>query len=228
MMSSRPANTWVKICGITNLTDAQMSVAAGADALGFIFAPSPRQVEPEVAAEIVAAVSGEVETIGVFVNESPNRVAEILGQVGLSGVQLHGDEAARRLADFRRAAGQAKIIKSLQASNLQTNSDLTLEPYLDQKDQIDAILLDSSSTEQRGGTGLPFDWETAWPIASHIREKMPLIIAGGLNARNVGQALELFRPWGVDVVSGVESEPGKKDENKIRGFMAAVRQHVVQ
>jgi phosphoribosylanthranilate isomerase len=227
-MNPRPANTWVKICGITNLADAQMSVAAGADALGFIFATSPRQVEAEVAAKIVAAVSGEVETIGVFVNESPDRVAEIVDQVGLSGVQLHGDEAARELADYRRAVGQVKIIKGLRASNLQLNSDLILERFLDTKDQIDAILLDSGSSVQRGGTGLPFDWESAWPIASHIREKMPLIVAGGLNARNVGQAVQLFRPWGVDVVSGVESEPGKKDESKLRGFMAAVRQHVVQ
>jgi phosphoribosylanthranilate isomerase len=225
-MTSRRTNTWVKICGTTNLVDAQMSVAAGADALGFIFASSPRQVELGLAAEIVAAVSGEVETIGVFVNESPARVAEIVHQVGLSGAQLHGDESTKQLAEFRRALGQLKIIKSLQAGSLQQNSDLILEQYLGAHEQVDAILLDSGSTQQRGGTGLPFDWEGAWPIALHIREKMPLIIAGGLSPANVAQAIELFRPWGVDVVSGVESEPGKKDEAKLRGFMAAVRQHV--
>jgi phosphoribosylanthranilate isomerase len=226
-MTSRRTNTWVKICGTANLADAQMSAAAGADALGFIFAPSPRQVEVGLAAEIVAAVSGEVETIGVFVNESPARVAEIVHQVGLSGVQLHGDEPAEQLAEFRRSLGQLKIIKSLQASNLRSDSDLILERYLGAHEQVDAILLDSGSTQQRGGTGLPFDWESAWPIALHIREKMPLIIAGGLNPANVGQAVELFRPWGVDVVSGVESEPGIKDEGKLRGFMAAVRQQVL-
>ncbi len=225
-MTTRRTNTWVKICGTTNLADAQMSVAAGADAVGFIFAPSARQVEVRLAAEIVAAVSGEVETIGVFVNKSPAQVAEIVHQVGLSGVQLHGDESAEQLAEFRRALGQLKIIKSLQASRLQTDSDSILEQYLGAHEQIDAILLDSGSTQQRGGTGLPFDWESAGPIALHIREKMPLIIAGGLNPANVAQAVELFQPWGVDVVSGVESEPGKKDEGKLRGFMAAVRQHV--
>jgi phosphoribosylanthranilate isomerase len=227
-MTSRRTNTWVKICGTTNLADAQMGVVAGADALGFIFASSPRQVEVGLAAEIIAAVSGEVETIGVFVNESPARVAEIVHQVGLSGVQLHGDESAAQLAEFRRALGQLKIIKSLQAGTLQQDHDSTLEQYLGAHEQFDAVLLDSGSTQQRGGTGLPFDWESAWPIALHIRETMPLIIAGGLNPANVAQAVELFRPWGVDVVSGVETEPGKKDEAKILGFMAAVRQHVFE
>lgn len=227
-MTSRRTSTWVKICGTTNLADAQMSVAAGADALGFIFAPSPRQIEVGLAAEIVAAVSGEVETIGIFVNESPAQVAEAVHQVGLSGVQLHGGEPAEQLADFRRALGQLKIIKSLQASMLQADSDLILEHYLGAHEQVDAILLDSGSTQQRGGTGLPFDWESAQPIALRIREKMPLIIAGGLNSANVGRAIEMFRPWGVDVVSGVESELGKKDESKLRGFMTAVRQHVFE
>lgn len=225
-MTSRRADTWVKICGTTNLADARMSVVAGADALGFIFAPSPREVGVELAAEIVAAVSGEVETIGVFVNESPERVAAVVSQVGLSGVQLHGDEPPGQLAEFRQKLGQVKIIKILQFNSLQAASDSTLEQYLGTQDQVDAILLDSGSTQQRGGTGLPFNWENAWPIALHIRQKMPLIIAGGLNAANVGQAIELLQPWGVDVVSGVESEPGKKDEGKLRGFMAAIRQHV--
>ncbi len=225
-MTSHRANTWVKICGTTNLADAQMSVAAGADAVGFIFAPRPRQVEVEVAAEIVAAVSGEVETIGVFVNESPERIAAVVSRVGLSGVQLHGEEPAEQMAQFRRTLGQLKIIKALQVSALSQDTDLVLERYVCAHELVDAILLDSGSTQQRGGTGLPFDWEKAWPVALHIREKMPLIIAGGLNAANVGQVVDLFQPWGVDVVSGLESEPGKKDEGKLRGFMAAIRQRV--
>jgi phosphoribosylanthranilate isomerase len=228
-MNSRRAVTWVKICGTTSLADAQMSVAAGADALGFIFAPSPRHIDTDVAAEIVKAVSGEVETIGVFVNELPSRIAEIARQVGLSGVQLHGDEAAEQLAEFRRELGQPKIIKALSGINLQQNSYLVLEKYLGAaRSSLDAMLLDSGSAERRGGTGVPFDWESAQPTASRIREQMPLIIAGGLNAGNVAQALDLFQPWGVDVVSGVESAPGKKDEGKLRDFMAAVRQHILQ
>jgi len=227
-MSSRRASTWVKICGTTNLDDAHMSVTAGADALGFIFTASPRRIEIELAAQIVAVVSGELETIGVFVDEPPARVAGIVQQVGLSGVQLHGDEPAGQMADYRRALGQLKIIKGIQLSRLQSNGNSIVEQYLMAHEEVDAILLDSGSAHQRGGTGIPFDWEGAQPMASHLREKMPLIIAGGLNATNVGQALEMFQPWGVDVVSGVESEPGKKDESKLRSFMAAVRQHVFQ
>lgn len=227
-MNPRRADTWVKICGTTNLADAQMAVAAGADALGFIFAPSPRQVEVELATQMVTAVSGEVETIGVFVNESLSRVANIVQQVGLSGVQLHGDESPAQVANFRRECGQIKIIKSISVSTLRQDDKSTLEQYLAASDLIDAILLDSGAAQQRGGTGIPFDWESAQPFALRVREKIPLIIAGGLNAENVGQAVEMFRPWGVDVVSGVESEPGKKDESKLRSFVAAVRQHVLR
>jgi phosphoribosylanthranilate isomerase len=227
-MTSRRAVTWVKICGTTSLADAQMSVAAGADALGFIFAPSPRHIDTDVAAEIVKAVSGEVETIGVFVNELPSTVAEVVRQVGLSGVQLHGDEEAEQLAEFRRELGQTKIIKTIPSNDLRQNSALVLEKYLGVRNSLDAMLLDSGSAERRGGTGVPFNWESAQPTASHIRQQMPLIIAGGLNSGNVAQALDFFQPWGVDVVSGVESAPGKKDEGKLRDFMAAVRQHILQ
>jgi len=227
-MNSRRAMTWVKICGTTSLADAQMSVAAGADALGFIFAASPRQIDAEAAAEMVKAVSGEVETIGVFVNESPSTIAEIVRQVGLSGVQLHGDETAQQLTEFRRELGQTKIIKALSVNDLRQDNDLILEKYLGARSSLDAMLLDSGSAERRGGTGAPFDWESAQPTASRIREQMPLIIAGGLNSGNVSQALDLFQPWGIDVVSGVESAPGKKDEGKLRDFMAAVRQHIIQ
>jgi phosphoribosylanthranilate isomerase len=223
---TRQQSIWVKVCGTTTLHDAQLSVAAGANALGFIFASSPRRVEVAAAAEIVGALSGQAEVIGVFVNESPARVAQIANDVGLSGVQLHGNEAPAQIADFRRELGQRKIIKALSVSRLQNNSDSRLEDYLNAHDSFDAILLDSSSPQQRGGTGIPFDWEDAVGIAKSIRDRMPLIVAGGLNSGNVARAIELFQPWGVDVVSGVESAPGTKDETKLRDFMSAVRQHV--
>ena len=228
MSSQQHGAIWIKICGTTNLRDAQLSVAAGADALGFIFAPSRRQIELAAAKEIVAAVSGEVECIGVFVNASPERVAEVADEVGLSGVQLHGDEGPGMLPEFRRTLGQRKIIKALQVSNLLAGSESRLEEYLWLRDVVDAILLDSGSPQRRGGTGAAFDWESALPIASRIRERMPLIVAGGLNAGNVGRAIELFQPWGVDAVSGIESEPGQKDEAKLREFVSAVRQHTGQ
>ncbi len=216
--------TWVKICGTTNLRDAQLSVAAGADALGFIFAPSPRRIEITAAAEVVAALSGQAEMIGVFVNETPMRIAEIVEQVGLTGVQLHGEEEGQSLAGFRRAWGDRKIIKTLHANELLNTGDDRLAEYLSVRDCIDAILLDSGSAQQRGGTGAAYDWERTLPITNEIRRAMPLIIAGGLNPDNVVRAIELFEPWGVDVASGVESSPGKKDEARIRDFIAAVRQ----
>ncbi len=222
---TRQQSIWVKICGTTNLRDARLSVAVGANALGFIFAPSPRRVEVSEAGGIVAALAGEVESIGVFVNELPITVAEIAHRVGLSGVQLHGDEAAVQMVDFRRELGQRKIIKALSVSDLQSKDDLHLEDYLNARDRLDAILLDAGSPQQPGGTGVPFDWDDAVGIASRIRDKMPLIVAGGLHSGNVARAIKLFQPWGVDVVSGVESAPGTKDETRLREFMSAVRQH---
>jgi len=215
--------TWVKVCGTTNLHDAQLAIAAGADALGFIFAPSPRRIEISDAAEIIANLPNGIEKIGVFVNETPAQVAAVTQQVGLSGVQLHGDEPAGQLAEFRQALGERKIIKTLQARDILNAGRERLAGYLSARGSIDAILLDSGSAQQRGGTGIPFAWEEVVPLAAAIREAMPLIIAGGLNAENVSQALRLFAPWGVDVVSGVEREPGKKNEARLRDFVAAVR-----
>lgn len=222
---TRQQSIWVKVCGTTSLRDARLSVAAGTNAVGFIFAPSPRRVEVSEAGGIVVALAGEVESIGVFVNESPTTVAEIASRAGLTGVQLHGDEAAAQMAEFRRTLGQRKIIKALVASNLQSNHNSQLEDYLDAHESLDAILLDSGSRQQRGGTGVPFDWEHAAGIASRIRDRMPLIVAGGLNSENVARAIDLLQPWGVDVVSGVESAPGTKDETKLQEFMSAVRKH---
>ena len=214
---------WIKICGTTNLRDAQLSVAAGADALGFIFAPSPRAVDINTAGEIVRAVASAGETIGVFVNQAPCAVADVAQQIGLSGVQLHGDEPPETLAEYRYELSGRKIIKVLHADELLANPH-RLDSYLAARGNIDAILLDSGSAEQRGGTGATYDWDQILPIARAIRDAMPLIVAGGLHAGNVARAIELFQPWGVDVVSGVESSAGEKDENKLRDFIAAVRQ----
>jgi phosphoribosylanthranilate isomerase len=215
--------TWIKVCGTTNLPDAQMSVSSGADALGFIFAPSPRRIGVALASEIVAALPNEVERIGVFVNQSPERVAEIAVQVGLTGVQLHGDEPPEQLPEFRGAVGSRRIIKALQARELLNASRDMVAKYLRSCDSIDAVLLDSGSPSQRGGTGDVFSWEEALPLAASIQEAFPLIIAGGLNSRNADEAVQLFHPWGLDVVSGVERAPGKKDGIKLRDFIEAVR-----
>jgi len=214
---------WVKICATTNLCDAQASLAAGADALGFIFAPSSRRIEIDQAAEIIVSLTDEIERIGVFVNETPGQVAEVAEQAGLTGVQLHGDEPAGEMQQYRQALGQRKIIKALQARELLTSPD-NLNSYLRSRQSIDAILLDAGSPSQRGGTGQTFDWIAAAPIVARVRAQMPVIIAGGLNPENVAEAIRLFAPWGVDVVSGVERETGRKDEAKLRSFVGAVRQ----
>jgi len=217
--------TWVKICATTNLADALASATAGADALGFIFAPSTRRITAEAAAEIIAELPTGIEKIGVFVNEAPAHIADIAERTGLTGVQLHGDEPVEQIANFRRALGKRKIIKTLQARQLLADGkrEQTIAGYLEASRDGDAILLDSGSPAERGGTGIPFDWEKAVPIAASIQQALPLIIAGGLSAENVSQAIRLFHPFGVDVVSGVEREIGKKDEGKLRSFIDAVR-----
>jgi phosphoribosylanthranilate isomerase len=214
--------TWVKLCGTTDLHDAELSVAAGTDALGFIFAPSPRRIAIAEAAEIIARLPDGIEKIGVFVNQTPAHVAEVAQQAGLSGVQLHGDEPVEQMPEFRRALGERRIIKTLQARDI-LKAPERLAEYLAARGSIDAILLDSGSALQRGGTGTPFAWQEVAPFAAAVRAAMPLIVAGGLNPQNVAKAIQLFAPWGVDVVSGVESEPGKKDEARLRDFVAAVR-----
>jgi phosphoribosylanthranilate isomerase len=211
------------MCANTNFPDAQASVDAGADALGFIFAPSLRRVQVDQVAEIISSLADHIEKIGVFVNETPERVAEIVEAAGLTGAQLHGDEPADQMEQYRQALGQRKIIKALQARELLSSPD-ALNGYLRSRQVIDAILLDAGSPSQRGGTGQTFDWIAAVPIVARVRAQMPVIIAGGLSPENVGEAIRLFSPWGVDVVSGVEREVGRKDEIKLRSFVGAVRQ----
>ena len=213
---------WIKICGTTNLDDALASMNAGANALGFIFTESPRRIAPEAAAEIVAALPASVEKIGVVVNETPKALAKLVNEIGLTGVQLHGDEPADQLSEFRRALGLRKIVKTLQACELLAAPG-GLDEYLRNAKSIDGILLDSGSASARGGTGVPFDWNAALPMIQQIKEICPVIIGGGLNVRNVADAIRLFDPCGVEVVSGVEREIGKKDPAKVRAFIAAAR-----
>ncbi|HMD60600.1 MAG TPA: phosphoribosylanthranilate isomerase [Opitutaceae bacterium] len=213
---------WIKICANTNLDDALASLAVGASALGFILTTSPRQITPESAAAIIAALPPSVEKLGVVVNETPQRLAELANQIGLTGIQLHGDEPPDQLPEFRRALGLRKIIKTLQARELLAAPG-TLDDYLRNSKSIDGILLDSGSPAARGGTGRTFDWHAALPIVERIKQVVPVIIAGGLTPANVADAIHLFDPCGVDVVSGVELSPGKKDPDKLRAFIASVR-----
>lgn len=198
----------VKICGIRTFEEAQAAVDAGADALGFNFWPqSARYVEPQVAREVIRRLSPIVCTVGVFVNEEVSRIVDIASDLGLNAVQLHGDESA----EFCKQLGTIKTIKALRVGR---DLDLSLiEAY-----QVDMILLDSSIEGSYGGTGRRFDWR----IAIEAKRLAPIILAGGLTAENVSEAITEVRPAAIDVCSGVEAEPGRKDLEKLRQFMAIV------
>lgn len=204
--------TWIKICGTTNQRDADIAIRAGANALGFILAESPRQVTDTAAYSVGTIVPKGVETIGVFVNESLETLVRISRFCKFSGVQLHGDEDAKYVAEVRKQLPGTKIIKSTTVDGLANACDA----------QPDAWLIDGARGSERGGTGKTFSWREARPMIKKLRQ--PVIIAGGLNAENVQDALEILQPSGVDVVSGVESYPGRKHPGLVTQFIAAVRQ----
>lgn len=216
--------TWIKICGTTNLEDALVAAEAGANAVGFVFAPSPRRISPRDAATIIAALPSSVEKVGIFVNQSVDLVLDTVEKAGLTGVQLHGEEDVLYARQLQRKNG-LRIMKaiSLREVGEWAGKGLALAMQEDADKIFSALLLDSGSVAKRGGTGTAFDWQEAAPMARLLGKKFPLVIAGGLNAENVAKALRIFQPWGVDVVSGVEQAPGKKDPAKLRTFIAAVR-----
>ena len=210
--------TWVKICGMTNLEDALVAVEAGADAVGFVFyEKSPRCVSVEKAREIVEKLPDSVEKVGVFVGESPED--QILRQVGLSTAQVYTNSIAGWLAWHQRSG--LKLMFAVPGDVL---SGEFFMQFGSVDRPISAILVDSGSGEHPGGTGQRFDWENAKLGISHLSTRVPVVVAGGLTAVNVDQAIRTLRPWGVDVSSGVEARPGKKDPEKVRAFVRAVRE----
>jgi phosphoribosylanthranilate isomerase len=223
--------TWVKICANTNLEDATLAVDAGADALGFIFAPSTRRVAPKDVRRITDQLPTAIEKIGVFINQRPESILETILAAGLTGVQLHGIEELDNVRQLRKLATKAgrpklSIYKGLHARELmpdQHGSQYGIGFVKNASDLVDAFLMDSGTPERRGGTGKTFDWDEAAPMIKLLARKHRVVIAGGLNPQNVRRAIQVFSPWGVDVVTGVESEPGKKDHAKLQAFMASVR-----
>ena len=200
----------IKICGITNLADAQLAVELGADALGFIFyRQTKRWIAPAVAAEICAEIPPFVAKVGVFVNESKAGIQQVLTACQLDVVQLHGEESPDFCQRF-----QPKVIKAIRVRDM--DSLRTAAEY-----DVDALLLDTYTAEQRGGTGQTFDWTLAQQAKTVLHP--PLILSGGLTPENVGTAIRQVAPFAVDVASGVESEPGRKDPDKLRRFFEAVR-----
>lgn len=198
----------VKICGMTQLKDAVYAVEQGADAVGFIFyKKSPRSVTMKGVKEIISKLPPLVDTVGVFVNETSDRVNKIADYCGLDMVQLHGDESPAFCRKIRR-----RVIKACRVENLQSIKQLEKYP-------VSGFLLDTFSENTHGGTGKTFDWNLALPA----KKIGPVILAGGLTPGNVRQALNRVRPYGVDVCSGVEKSPGIKDPEKVRSFMANIR-----
>jgi phosphoribosylanthranilate isomerase len=207
--------TWIKICGTTCVEDALKSIEAGADALGFIFAPGKRRVTPDQVQQIIRELPPEIERIGVFMGSTAAEIASIVSQVELTGIQMHGEEFPPEVYAYlpRNRRDSMRKIKTLQVRD---GKELKFEGYADAPGAVDAWLLDSGA-----GSGKTFDWQATrgWLRARQER----FIVAGGLTPENVGDAVRTFRPWGVDVVSGVEQEPGRKDPDKLKAFVAAVR-----
>lgn len=203
--------TRVKICGITNLEDARDAVKAGADALGFVFFPgSPRVVDEESAGEIIRKLSPFITTVGVFVDESVERIREIVECAGLNAVQLHGSETPEFVEEVRIALPNTRIIKALKISN--SDDFISIGAYA-----VDAVLLDTFHSDKPGGTGEVFDWDLT--LKAKMPEGVPFILAGGLKPENIASAVEKVKPFAVDVSSGVEKEPGRKDPLLIFEFM---------
>jgi phosphoribosylanthranilate isomerase len=217
--------TWVKICGITNLEDALTAVDAGADALGFVFyEKSPRKAEIETTRDIIRELPDRIEKVGVFVDDEPERIREIASQTGLTTVQLHGRRALEKVWNDNRPADQiigvSKVIPVIPGDSLKNGGVLINERV---HDNVFALLFDSQVNGEMGGTGTTFDWRGTRAMVQVISLKLPVIVAGGLTALNVSEAIRLLQPFGVDVSSGVEALPGKKDPAKVGAFIQAVR-----
>jgi phosphoribosylanthranilate isomerase len=210
--------TKIKICGIKNEEQAIAAAGAGADFIGLVFAPSPRQVTPARAARIVATLKEsrkDIGAVGVFVNTPAATVNKVAATCHLDWVQLSGDESWEYCREIN-----TPVIKVIRLS-WKYQPEVVCADLTDQRQSL--FLLDSKGRRKYGGTGRTFDWDLARPIASQF----PVIIAGGLSPDNVMRAIKIIGPWGVDVSTGVESQ-GEKDMNKIKEFIAAVREADVQ
>lgn len=217
--------TWIKICGITNLEDARTAVDAGADALGFVFyEKSPRRVEAPAVREILDHLPEKIEKVGVFVDASTNCIRDVVSQTGLTMVQLHGRQSLQSLLQDTTPSlariGVSKVIPAAPGDSLKEGGVLITQ---NAREKIFALLLDAQSNGTFGGTGTTFDWRGTRAMVHVISLQLPIIIAGGLTPANVPEAMRILQPFGVDVSSGVEVRRGKKDPEKIRAFIQAVR-----
>jgi phosphoribosylanthranilate isomerase len=215
---------WIKICANTSLEDALVAVEAGADALGFVFAPSPRRVTAAEVAAMAPYLPAAVERIGVFVDAGLEEIYSAVRACSLTGVQLHFESGPELPAKLRERLGpKLRILRVVHfgASAGEPISDRIASHA--RNPHVDAVLVDSRTAAAAGGTGMAFDWVEARRTVFSEAGELRLIAAGGLNPENVAEAVATLRPWGVDVASGVEAEPGRKDAEKVRAFLARAR-----
>jgi len=204
--------TKIKICGITNIEDARAAANLGADALGFIFVPdTPRYMEPQSASRIIRELPPFITRVGVFADASPEEICQTIQTCGLNAIQLHGSETPE-YCDNIRARCRVNIIKGFRIKDRHSLSAIP-------KYKVSAYLLDTYVKGKKGGTGETFNWDLAKEAKPYGR----IIIAGGLTPENVAEAIQNVQPYAVDVSSGVEARPGKKDHAKIRAFIKNVR-----
>jgi phosphoribosylanthranilate isomerase len=207
--------TRVKICGLTNREDALLAIELGAEAIGFIFAQSPRQITPLKARTIIRSLPPLIKTVGVFVNEDPAKIKAIRSDCGLDLIQLHGDESPELC--------RALMPYSIKAFRIQNEKDIkNIKKY---RGAVRAILLDTFRKGQAGGTGKTFDW--SWAIKAK-ETGIPIILAGGLGPENIQEAISTVKPYAVDVNSGIEKEPGKKDPVLMKQLMEMINQCRIQ
>lgn len=220
---------WIKICGNTSSEDIFPSIDAAADAVGFVFADSPRRVQPEQVAAITAELPDEQTHVGVFQTRDFSEIVSAVRTAGLSGIQLHGGLDLALAESLRREFGEKQFLIqtlhwSVDADPAESGQTLRDGVRAVARQNIaDAILLDARTADAAGGTGRTIDWTGARDIVAAEAGKTRIILAGGLNAQNVAQAIQTVKPWGVDVSSGVERQPGKKDPARVRAFIEAAR-----
>jgi phosphoribosylanthranilate isomerase len=220
---------WIKICANTSLEDASLAAEAGADAVGFVFAPSPRQVTPEQAAGIAPRLPPDPTQVGVFVTHDFATIAETLRATGLHGAQIQGSFHASLLLQLRAEFGHGLFLIPAISWSLDGDPAASEQHLRDQLRAVagsglaDAVLLDARTAHAAGGTGQTIPWDRARKVIAAEAGKLRVVLAGGLTPDNVAEAIRTLRPWGVDVASGVESAPGKKDPARVHAFIRAAR-----
>ena len=217
---------WVKVCCNTTLEDATLAASLGADALGFVFAPSKRHVTPAQVATITAHLPANIERVGVFHSANPEYIAHTAATAGLTTAQLHGALSEDLPEALRELAPSLRLIQTLHWDLAQPDTAASLAAQLTRiaaLGAVDRVLIDSKLGATIGGTGIPFDWASARDLFASAPGSLQLIVAGGLSPLNVARAVAQLAPWGVDVCSGVEKSPTRKDYEAMKNFIQAAK-----